>query len=94
MVARYIRINPRSWFDNGSICMRMEILGCPLPGEPALLDLLRGRGVLMENRRLAEVTTNTPSNLVLMQNNNNNKNPKTTSIAEYFENLAKQKETK
>ncbi|EFB21773.1 hypothetical protein PANDA_016996 [Ailuropoda melanoleuca] len=33
MVARYIRINPRSWFDNGSICMRMEILGCPLPGE-------------------------------------------------------------
>ncbi|XP_059889871.1 inactive carboxypeptidase-like protein X2 isoform X2 [Delphinus delphis] len=31
MVARYIRINPRSWFDNGSICMRMEILGCPLP---------------------------------------------------------------
>lgn len=31
MVARYIRINPQSWFDNGSICMRMEILGCPLP---------------------------------------------------------------
>lgn len=33
MVARYIRINPQSWFDNGNICMRMEILGCPLPGE-------------------------------------------------------------
>ncbi|XP_060237236.1 inactive carboxypeptidase-like protein X2 isoform X2 [Meriones unguiculatus] len=31
MVARYIRINPQSWFDNGNICMRMEILGCPLP---------------------------------------------------------------
>ncbi|XP_075828654.1 inactive carboxypeptidase-like protein X2 isoform X2 [Microtus pennsylvanicus] len=31
MVARYIRVNPQSWFDNGSICMRMEILGCPLP---------------------------------------------------------------
>uniref|UniRef100_A0A480KLX7 Inactive carboxypeptidase-like protein X2 isoform X3 n=1 Tax=Sus scrofa TaxID=9823 RepID=A0A480KLX7_PIG len=31
LVARYIRINPQSWFDNGSICMRMEILGCPLP---------------------------------------------------------------
>ncbi|KAM9068761.1 inactive carboxypeptidase-like protein X2 isoform X2 [Sarcophilus harrisii] len=31
VVARYIRINPRSWFDNGSICLRLEILGCPLP---------------------------------------------------------------
>ncbi|KAJ1067105.1 hypothetical protein K5549_012464 [Capra hircus] len=31
MVARYIRINPQSWFDNGSICLRMEILGCLLP---------------------------------------------------------------
>lgn len=40
MVARYIRVNPQSWFDNGSICMRLEILGCPLPGEPALPDLL------------------------------------------------------
>lgn len=32
MVARYIRINPQSWFNNGSICLRMEVLGCPLPG--------------------------------------------------------------
>uniref|UniRef100_A0A3Q0QU84 Carboxypeptidase X, M14 family member 2 n=1 Tax=Amphilophus citrinellus TaxID=61819 RepID=A0A3Q0QU84_AMPCI len=31
VVARYIRINPRSWFNRGSICMRAEILGCPLP---------------------------------------------------------------
>ncbi|GAA6069612.1 inactive carboxypeptidase-like protein X2 isoform X1, partial [Tachysurus ichikawai] len=31
VVARYIRINPRSWFIHGSICMRAEILGCPLP---------------------------------------------------------------
>ncbi|XP_043911953.1 inactive carboxypeptidase-like protein X2 [Protopterus annectens] len=31
VVARYIRINPRSWYENGSICMRVEILGCPLP---------------------------------------------------------------
>ncbi|XP_051769594.1 inactive carboxypeptidase-like protein X2 isoform X2 [Ctenopharyngodon idella] len=31
MVARYIRINPRSWFPNGGICMRVEILGCPMP---------------------------------------------------------------
>ncbi|KAG2462598.1 inactive carboxypeptidase-like protein X2 [Polypterus senegalus] len=31
LVARYIRINPRSWYENGSICMRVEILGCPLP---------------------------------------------------------------
>uniref|UniRef100_A0A8B9JZN2 Carboxypeptidase X, M14 family member 2 n=1 Tax=Astyanax mexicanus TaxID=7994 RepID=A0A8B9JZN2_ASTMX len=31
VVARYIRINPRSWFSSGSICMRVEILGCPMP---------------------------------------------------------------
>lgn len=36
MVARYIRINPQSWFDGGSICLRMEVLGCPLPGGPVL----------------------------------------------------------
>ncbi|XP_059822920.1 inactive carboxypeptidase-like protein X2 isoform X1 [Hypanus sabinus] len=28
VVARYIRINPQSW--NGSLCMRMEVLACPL----------------------------------------------------------------
>ncbi|XP_078421659.1 inactive carboxypeptidase-like protein X2 isoform X2 [Cetorhinus maximus] len=28
VVARYIRINPQSW--NGSLCMRMEVLGCPV----------------------------------------------------------------
>lgn len=33
MVARYIRVNPRSWFYSGNICMRVEILGCPMPGE-------------------------------------------------------------
>ncbi|KAM6951759.1 inactive carboxypeptidase-like protein X2 [Aplochiton taeniatus] len=31
VVARYIRVNPRSWFHGGSICMRAEILGCPMP---------------------------------------------------------------
>ncbi|XP_071982559.1 probable carboxypeptidase X1 isoform X2 [Engystomops pustulosus] len=31
MVARYIRINPQTWFENGTICLRAEILGCPLP---------------------------------------------------------------
>nr|XP_046242814.1 inactive carboxypeptidase-like protein X2 [Scatophagus argus]XP_046242815.1 inactive carboxypeptidase-like protein X2 [Scatophagus argus] len=29
MVARYIRIIPQSW--NGSLCMRLEVLGCPVP---------------------------------------------------------------
>ncbi|XP_072538645.1 uncharacterized protein aebp1b [Salminus brasiliensis] len=29
MVARYIRILPQSW--NGTMCMRMEVMGCPLP---------------------------------------------------------------
>ncbi|MEE6486524.1 hypothetical protein FKM82_014626 [Ascaphus truei] len=31
LIGRYIRINPRSWYEEGSICMRVEILGCPLP---------------------------------------------------------------
>ncbi len=31
VVARYIRILPQSW--NGTMCMRMEVLGCPVPGE-------------------------------------------------------------
>lgn len=42
LVARYIRINPRSWFEEGSICMRLEILGCPLPGQ-SLYQLLLAR---------------------------------------------------
>ncbi|XP_074526302.1 adipocyte enhancer-binding protein 1 [Halichoeres trimaculatus] len=35
VLARYMRIIPQSW--NGSLCMRLEVLGCPLP-DPA--DLL------------------------------------------------------
>ncbi|CAB1416699.1 unnamed protein product, partial [Pleuronectes platessa] len=31
VVARYIRVNPLSWFNNGNLCMRVEILGCPMP---------------------------------------------------------------
>uniref|UniRef100_A0A667WAQ4 AE binding protein 1 n=1 Tax=Myripristis murdjan TaxID=586833 RepID=A0A667WAQ4_9TELE len=31
VVARYIRIIPQSW--NGTLCMRLEVLGCPLPGD-------------------------------------------------------------
>ncbi|EPQ16814.1 Inactive carboxypeptidase-like protein X2 [Myotis brandtii] len=31
MVARYLRVNPQSWFQDGSICLRLEVLGCPLP---------------------------------------------------------------
>lgn len=34
-VARYIRINPQSWYQNGTqgdICLRAEVLGCQLPG--------------------------------------------------------------
>uniref|UniRef100_A0A8B9JAD2 Probable carboxypeptidase X1 n=1 Tax=Astyanax mexicanus TaxID=7994 RepID=A0A8B9JAD2_ASTMX len=33
-VAQFIRINPQSWFINGTICLRAEILGCPMPGTP------------------------------------------------------------
>lgn len=31
-VAQYIRINPQTWFKNGTICLRAEIMGCELPG--------------------------------------------------------------
>nr|XP_055034804.1 probable carboxypeptidase X1 [Misgurnus anguillicaudatus] len=31
MMARYIRINPWTWFKNGTICLRAEIMGCELP---------------------------------------------------------------
>ncbi|XP_037342490.2 probable carboxypeptidase X1 [Pungitius pungitius] len=27
-VARFIRINPQTWYTNGSVCLRAEILGC------------------------------------------------------------------
>ncbi|XP_077103661.1 putative carboxypeptidase X1 isoform X1 [Siphateles boraxobius] len=30
-VAQYIRINPQTWFKNGTICLRAEIMGCDLP---------------------------------------------------------------
>ncbi|XP_054028425.1 probable carboxypeptidase X1 [Dryobates pubescens] len=31
VVARYLRINPQSWFPNGTVCLRAEVLGCPVP---------------------------------------------------------------
>uniref|UniRef100_A0A3Q3VQI6 Uncharacterized protein n=1 Tax=Mola mola TaxID=94237 RepID=A0A3Q3VQI6_MOLML len=34
-VARYIRINPQTWYQNGTqgnVCLRAEVLGCALPG--------------------------------------------------------------
>ncbi|KAG7335317.1 hypothetical protein KOW79_001913 [Hemibagrus wyckioides] len=31
VVARFVRINPQTWFKNGTICMRAEVLGCELP---------------------------------------------------------------
>lgn len=31
IVARYIRILPQSW--NGSLCLRAEVLACPLPSQ-------------------------------------------------------------
>ncbi|KAM4625752.1 putative carboxypeptidase X1 isoform 2-T2 [Polymixia lowei] len=31
-VARFIRINPQTWYINGSICLRTEILGCRVRG--------------------------------------------------------------
>ncbi|TSW48779.1 putative carboxypeptidase X1 [Bagarius yarrelli] len=33
-VAQFIRINPQSWFSTGTICLRAEILGCPMSVNP------------------------------------------------------------
>ncbi|KAM9777274.1 putative carboxypeptidase X1 [Neosynchiropus ocellatus] len=33
-VARFIRINPQTWYPNGTICLRAEILGCRVEGPP------------------------------------------------------------
>ncbi|XP_023141458.2 probable carboxypeptidase X1 [Amphiprion ocellaris] len=30
-VARFIRINPQTWYFNGTVCLRAEILGCRVP---------------------------------------------------------------
>ncbi|TRY91086.1 hypothetical protein DNTS_020389 [Danionella cerebrum] len=30
-VGQYLRINPQSWFNNGSICLRAEVMGCQVP---------------------------------------------------------------
>ncbi|XP_029943081.1 probable carboxypeptidase X1 isoform X7 [Salarias fasciatus] len=30
-VARFIRINPQTWFSNGTVCLRAEVLGCRVP---------------------------------------------------------------
>ncbi|XP_072112953.1 inactive carboxypeptidase-like protein X2 [Mobula birostris] len=40
IVARYIRINPRSWFPNGTVCLRAEVLGCALTGrtDPSVVE--------------------------------------------------------
>ncbi|POI33459.1 hypothetical protein CIB84_002789, partial [Bambusicola thoracicus] len=45
LVARYIRINPRSWYEEGSICMRLEILGCPLPGRYTRYQIVKRSGL-------------------------------------------------
>ncbi|XP_048865352.1 inactive carboxypeptidase-like protein X2 isoform X2 [Brienomyrus brachyistius] len=31
VIGRYIRVSPHSWYPRGCICMRVEILGCPMP---------------------------------------------------------------
>ncbi|KAM6923521.1 putative carboxypeptidase X1 [Xenentodon cancila] len=40
-VARYIRINPQTWYQNGTegdICLRAEVLGCALPDPNAVYE--------------------------------------------------------
>ncbi|KAM6313463.1 putative carboxypeptidase X1 [Aegotheles albertisi] len=42
VVARFLRINPQRWYRNGTICLRAEVLGCPLP-DPAAPHARRGQ---------------------------------------------------
>lgn len=42
MVARYIRIYPQTW--NGSLCLRLEVLGCPLSSKSHSKEGWRGHG--------------------------------------------------
>uniref|UniRef100_A0A8C3NCC9 F5/8 type C domain-containing protein n=1 Tax=Geospiza parvula TaxID=87175 RepID=A0A8C3NCC9_GEOPR len=35
LVGRFLRINPQSWFRNGTVCLRAEVLGCALPDPSA-----------------------------------------------------------
>ena len=49
VLARYIRIIPQSW--NGSLCMRAEVLGCPLPGKPCNYTQTRAKKYTVSPRR-------------------------------------------
>lgn len=42
-VARYIRINPQTWYFNGTICLRAEILGCRVDGNDDAFDVFAFR---------------------------------------------------
>ncbi|MEQ2214392.1 hypothetical protein XENOCAPTIV_004753, partial [Xenoophorus captivus] len=35
--ARFIRINPQTWYSNGTICLRAEVLGCRIHDYQSLL---------------------------------------------------------
>ncbi|XP_011618137.1 probable carboxypeptidase X1 [Takifugu rubripes] len=37
-VARFIRINPQSWYPNGTVCLRAEVLGCRVDDPANRLD--------------------------------------------------------
>ncbi|XP_058890529.1 probable carboxypeptidase X1 [Acipenser ruthenus] len=44
VVARYLRINPQTWYENGTICLRAEIMGCPLPDPNNIYTLETDQG--------------------------------------------------
>ncbi|KAG7234593.1 hypothetical protein INR49_002222 [Caranx melampygus] len=43
-VARFIRINPQTWYPNGTICLRAEILGCRVNDPTDIYGSERGAG--------------------------------------------------
>ncbi|MGH0155471.1 UNVERIFIED_CONTAM: hypothetical protein FKN15_029131 [Acipenser sinensis] len=61
VVGRYIRINPRSWYETGSVCMRVEILGCPMP---AAVEIVFGSGYTLEKRLACYLPQSTLQNVL------------------------------
>uniref|UniRef100_A0A8D3D374 Inactive carboxypeptidase-like protein X2 n=1 Tax=Scophthalmus maximus TaxID=52904 RepID=A0A8D3D374_SCOMX len=69
VVARYIRVNPRSWFNSGNICMRVEILGCPMGQNSEMLcNILRADASFFYLPQLMKVVNDMCPNITRIYN--------------------------
>lgn len=73
-VARFIRINPQTWYVNGTICLRAEILGCHIKGlspEPIPCQLVAAKkwrysGDCSSSQLILKTTTTTKNNCLCL----------------------------